>query len=63
MLFCLTAISSGAFCDKHSDRHTMLIYGQVCLGVASPICWLWADRPLSYLRHKNALYGLHLSSL
>jgi len=32
----LRAISSGTFCNKHSDRHTMRIHGQVYLGVEPP---------------------------
>ena len=32
----LLAISSGAFCDKDSDRHTRRIHGKVNLGVEPP---------------------------
>ena len=32
----LLAISSGAFCDNRSDRHTRRIHGKVNLGVESP---------------------------
>ena len=30
------AIRSGTFCNKHSDRHTMRIHGQMYLGVEPP---------------------------
>jgi len=35
-IFSLAAISSGSFWDKHSDRHTMRIHGQMYLGVEPP---------------------------
>ena len=33
----LAAIRSGTFCDKHSDRHTMRIHGQMYLGIEPPL--------------------------
>ena len=35
-VYSLLAISSGAFCDNRSDRHTRRIYGKVNLGVEPP---------------------------
>ena len=35
-VYSLLAISSGAFCDNSSDRHTRRIYGKVNLGVEPP---------------------------
>lgn len=32
----LCAICNGTCCNKHSDRHTMRIHGQVYLGVEPP---------------------------
>ena len=34
--YSLLAISSGAFCDNSSDRHTRRIHGKVNLGVEPP---------------------------
>ena len=34
--YSLPAISSGAFCDNRSDRHTRRIHGKVNLGVEPP---------------------------
>ena len=35
-VYSLLAISSGAFCDNRSDRHTRRIHGKVNLGVEPP---------------------------
>lgn len=35
-VYSLLAISSGAFCDNSSDRHTRRIHGKVNLGVEPP---------------------------
>ena len=35
-VYSLLAISSGAFCDNSSDRHTRRIHGKVNLGVKPP---------------------------
>ena len=35
-VYSLLAISSGAFCDNNSDRHTRRIHGKVNLGVEPP---------------------------
>ena len=35
-VYSLPAISSGAFCDNRSDRHTRRIHGKVNLGVEPP---------------------------
>ena len=35
-VYSLLAISSGAFCDSRSDRHTRRIHGKVNLGVEPP---------------------------
>ena len=35
-MYSLLAISSGAFCDNRSDRHTRRIHGKVNLGVEPP---------------------------
>ena len=35
-VYSLPAISSGAFCDNSSDRHTRRIHGKVNLGVEPP---------------------------
>ena len=35
-VYSLLAISSGAFCDNSSDRHTMGIHGKVNLGIEPP---------------------------
>ena len=35
-VYSLPAISSGAFCDNRSDRHTRRIHGKVNLGVELP---------------------------
>ena len=35
-VYSLLAISSGAFCDNCSDRHTRRIHGKVNLGVEPP---------------------------
>ena len=32
----LRAVSNGTCCNKHSDRHTMRIHGQMYLGVEPP---------------------------
>jgi hypothetical protein len=53
-VFSLTEISSGTFSDKHSDRHTMRIHGQVYLGVEPPLCGPCPDCYLSHLRHEDA---------
>ena len=39
-VYSLLAISSGAFCDNSSDRHTRRIHGKVNLGVEPPFVWL-----------------------
>ena len=39
-VYSLLAISSGAFCDNRSDRHTRRIHGKVNLGVEPPFVWL-----------------------
>ena len=41
-VYSLLAISSGAFCDNRSDRHTRRIHGKVNLGVEPPFV-----RPIS----------------
>ena len=41
-VYSLLAISSGAFCDNSSDRHTRRIHGKVNLGVEPPFV-----RPIS----------------
>ena len=41
-VYSLLAISSGAFCDNNSDRHTRRIHGKVNLGVEPPFV-----RPIS----------------
>ena len=41
-VYSLPAISSGAFCDNRSDRHTRRIHGKVNLGVEPPFV-----RPIS----------------
>ena len=38
----LRTICNGTCCNKHSDRHTMRIHGQMYLGVESPFV-----RPIS----------------
>ena len=35
-MYSLLAISSGAFCDNRSDRHTRRIHGKVNLGIEPP---------------------------
>ena len=35
-VYSLLAISSGAFCDNSSDRHTRRIHGKVNLGIEPP---------------------------
>ena len=35
-VYSLLAISSGAFCDNRSDRHTRRIHGKVNLGIEPP---------------------------
>ena len=39
-VYSLLAISSGAFCDNSSDRHTRRIHGKVNLGVEPPFVQL-----------------------
>ena len=35
-LACMSTIRFGTACNKHSDRHTMRIHGQMYLGVSPP---------------------------